>query len=760
MFYAHSAAGHPKSKWHTLKDHLLGSAKRAAEVGSEFDFGHAAHLSALMHDLGKYNPAFQKRLLGAKETVDHSTAGAQEVLNLVRTKSDRDMAQLISFGIAGHHAGLPDWGQGDAYTAQSTLSNRLNKQIVTDDHWKSEIAPSAQNLLLQTFNWEQNKEQAAFQSAFLGRMIFSCLVDGDHRDTEAFFDGINERNSPRDWQQLRDALPELKVRFDAHLASLSTPKFDTAPSKLHKLRQTILSEVRAKAGLSKGFFTLTVPTGGGKTLASLGFALDHAQHHGLRRIIYVAPFTSIIDQTAKVFREVLGAEAVVLEHHSALDFEKAEDEVAFREKDDEAKLRLAIDDWAAPVIVTTSVQFFESLFANRPSKCRKLHAIANSVIIIDEAQTLPRPFLLPSLAALRELVKNYGVSIILCTATQPALDMADLTGGLPLIGRELAPNPSDLAAQLKRTTLKRAGVLTDAQLVAGLQATQQGLIIVNTRRHALDLYRAGEAAKLDGLIHLTTRQYPAHRQRIMADIRQRLKDGLPCRVIATSLVEAGVDLDFPAVWRAEAGLDQIAQAAGRCNREGRNAAEASFITVFTPAEYKTPREIKRLAENFETIANEFPEPFSPEAIRAFFKDVFWQTASDLDREKILEKFVINGSELDYSYKTVAERYRLIEDTQVPIIIARDEEAQKALADLMDPSQRAEPALRILQRHIVQVYTRDRDLLLAAGKIAAVHSERLGDRFWRTHHLHPDVYKDDVGLVWEAADELGSRESIY
>jgi CRISPR-associated endonuclease/helicase Cas3 len=758
MFYAHSAPGHHKSRWHELKDHLTESALHASFVGNEFGGRRAAHLAALLHDLGKYNPAFQRRLSGAKEHVDHSTAGAQEVLAFADARLDRHVAQLISFGIAGHHTGLPNWNDDDSNSAQSSLTNRLKKPISIDAEWKSEITPDGKDLLPEGFTWEPSAAECAFQSGFLGRMIFSCLVDGDHRDTEAFFDKVHGRSSPREWANLGDLLPRLRTSFDSYLISLSPTTQATPATPLHQLRQSTLGHVRAQATMPKGFFTLTVPTGGGKTLASLGFALDHAQQHGLRRIIYVAPFTSIIDQTAKVFREVLGGEGVVLEHHSALDFETARDEVEFREKDDEAKLRLAMDDWAAPVIVTTSMQFFESLFANRPSKCRKLHAIANSVIIIDEAQTLPRPFLLPSLAALRELVKNYGVSIILCTATQPALDMADLTGGLPLTGRELAPNPSDLAAKLKRTTLKRAGALTDAQLVAGLQATEQGLIIVNTRRHALDLYRAAEAAKLDGLIHLTTRQYPAHRQRIMADIRQRLKDGLPCRVIATSLVEAGVDLDFPAVWRAEAGLDQIAQAAGRCNREGTRAAEVSFITVFTPAEHKTPREIKRLAENFETIANEFPEPFSPKAIRAFFKDVFWQTANDLDREKILKKFVINGSELDYSYKTVAERYRLIEDTQVPIIIVRDAEAQKALVDLMDPSKRAGPALRVLQRHIVQVYTRDRDLLLAAGKIETVHSERLGDRFWRIVEI--DNYKDDVGLVWEAADELGSSESIY
>jgi CRISPR-associated endonuclease/helicase Cas3 len=731
-----------------LKDHLLGAATRAQEVGQEFGAGRAAFLAALLHDLGKYSSAFQKRLTGTKDKVDHSTAGAQEVLNLNATGLDRHVAQLIAFGIAGHHAGLPNWSE------DSPLSVRLTKSVPVDEVWKQEIKPDASALMPPSFIWERKAKDCAFQSAFLGRMIFSCLIDGDHRDTEAYFDEIKGTSTPREWDSLEVLIPSLALRFESYVKTLASTSTSKLGSPLHLLRQTILSSVRAQSSNDKGFFTLTVPTGGGKTIASLGFALDHAQKHGLKRIIYVAPFTSIIDQTARVFRDILGGD-LVLEHHSAIDFEKGDQEAEFRELDDEAKLRLAMDDWAAPVIVTTSVQFFESLFANRPSKCRKLQAIANSVIIIDEAQTLPRPFLLPTLAALRELVKNYGVSIVLSTATQPALDENDLTnGGLPLQGRELAPDPANLAIKLKRTTLKRAGVLTDAQLIESLHRQDQGLVIVNTRRHALSLYRAASVAGLDGLIHLTTRQYPAHRQRIMASIRQRLTDNLPCRVIATSLVEAGVDLDFPAVWRAEAGLDQIAQAAGRCNREGKLRTDESFITVFTPAEHKTPKDIKRLAQNFETIVDEFPEdPFSPSAIRAYFKDVFWQTADDLDRYKLLEKFVINGSELDYSYKTVAQHYRLIDDSQVPIFIVREPEAIEAIAALTDPSQRPGPALRVLQRYTVQVYPKDRDLLYLAGKIAPVQSERLGDRFWRTCDLDSGPYDDQVGLVWEKADEL-------
>lgn len=358
-----------------------------------------------------------------------------------------------------------------------------------------------------------------------------------------------------------------------------------------------MSHVRRGAATSTGLFTLTVPTGGGKTLASLGFALDHAKQHNLRRIIYAIPFTSIIDQSASVFRSVLGDE-YILEHHSSLD------EDTFKAREQRDKLRLAMEDWAAPVVVTTNVQLFESLFANRPSRCRKLHNLANSVIILDEAQTLPLRLLRPCLAALDELAKHYGATIVLCTATQPALDIREFKhGGLELAGRELAPDPKELAQKLRRVQIVRGHELDDDNLVSALAEQEQAMIIVNTRKHALDLYKKAKQAGLDGVIHLTTRQYAAHRRGILDRVRLDLKEGRPCRLIATSLVEAGVDIDFPRVWRAEAGLDQIAQAAGRCNREGKYPVEQSLVTIFKAKDNKPPREVAQLAEDFGRMAD-------------------------------------------------------------------------------------------------------------------------------------------------------------
>ena len=280
---------------------------------------------------------------------------------------------------------------------------------------------------------------------------------------------------------------------------------------------------------------------------------------------------------------------------------------AYRGRDERAsKMRLAMEDWAAAVVVTTNVQLFESVFANRTSRCRKLHNLANAVIILDEAQTIPLPVLRPCVAALDELTRNYGCSVVLCTATQPALAAPRFKGGFDLLPeRELAPDRPALARALKRVRLSiRTAPTTDAELVTELATVDQALVIVNSRKHALDLYNAAKAASLAGLIHLTTRQTGADRRRILAAIRVDLKDKKPCRVVASSLIEAGVDVDFPRVWRAQAGLDQIVQAAGRCNREGGRSVADSIVTVFTPAEAKPPPEIKPFIEAMgRVIAN-------------------------------------------------------------------------------------------------------------------------------------------------------------
>jgi CRISPR-associated endonuclease/helicase Cas3 len=642
--------------------------------------------------------------------------------------------------------------------SDSALTDRLRKTVpALDAIWRQEIAPQADDLWPGLKPKQHNDKQcaqahAAFQLGFLGRMIFSCLVDADYRDTECFYAALEGWTPDRHWPALAAVLGDLLHRFEAHMAG------KPMHGPVNRLRREILDHVRARAGEKPGLFTLTVPTGGGKTLASLGFALDHARTHGLTRIVYVIPFTSVVDQTAAVFREVLGPEHI-LEHHSAIEDDRTarDDRISGRDK-----LRLAMEDWAAPVVVTTNVQLFESLFAARSGRCRKLHNLARSVIVLDEAQTIPLRFLRPCAAALDELARNYGVSIVLCTATQPALDARhfkqDDPIGLPLEGRELAPDPGRLVKALRRVRIRFAGAMSDDALVDALAGQDQGLVIVNSRGHALSLYRKVKAAGPAGAIHLTTRQYAAHRREILCVIRRRLKDRQPCRVVATSLVEAGVDLDFPRVWRAEAGLDQIAQAAGRCNRDGGRALEDSIVTVFQAPDNRPPLEIQQLAGDFARVAGKHADLLSPDALADYFGEVYWRMDERLDAKEILSKFAMGAGETSFAYRKVAEKFRLIESGMVPVIVARDAKAQAALNRLGSDGASPGGVARDLQSYIVQVPPKARAPLIANGHVAFAREREFGDQFavLRTDSL----YREDVGLLWEDADYLNIENSVW
>jgi CRISPR-associated endonuclease/helicase Cas3 len=741
MFYAHSTSDTTRRDWQPLSEHAQAVGELAAAYGKPLGLGNIARLAGLLHDLGKYTEAFQLRLTGASIRVDHSTAGAA----LVRSIGiDRYVADLLGYVIAGHHAGLPDRLGG-----AGSLEERLRDfdASTLDSAWQREITLDAQGLAPKLDFTD--KAKLPFQFGFLGRMIFSCLVDADYRDTEAFYHAVEGRNVQRDWPQLQSILPALIPALERHLAALGGGE-----NPINALRRDILEHVRARAADPKGLFTLTVPTGGGKTLASLAFALDHARQHGLGRVIYAIPFTSIIDQTAAVFRQVLGADHV-LEHHSAIE------EQDFVERRGRDKLRLAMEDWAAPVVVTTNVQLFESLFAARPGSARKLHNIANSVIILDEAQTLPRSLLAPCVRVIDELAHNYGCTIVLCTATQPALDQRnfpkDHPMGLPLAGRELAPDPPRLAAALRRTTIRQTGAMDNSQLVDALGANPQGLIIVNSRKHALELFRAAGEAGLEGLVHLTTRQYPAHRREILAAIKERLREKQPCRVIATSLVEAGVDVDFPLVWRAEAGLDQIAQTAGRCNREGRRPAEASIVTIFSAPDYPPPAEIKGLTGDMARMVAKHDDLLSPAAIEDFFGEVYWRLGDALDRKQILSRFQMDRTGTNFSYRSVAEDFRMVESGMAPVIVARDADAERAVRELSIPAIPSGAIARKLQIYTVQVPPNARKLLLANGHVRFLEEKLRADQFAVLQT--PGLYSEEAGLLWENADYVALENSI-
>jgi CRISPR-associated endonuclease/helicase Cas3 len=749
-FFAHSGKENNKSDWQTLAEHSKNVADLAAQMASVFGCENAAYVAGLFHDLGKYNPAFQRRLEGANIRVDHSTAGAA-LLPLITNGMNREMAKLIGYVIAGHHAGLPDM------TSESgSLSDRMDKfKDELDVIWKSELKFDLKTLVPPSFSFfDTNKSSAAFRFAFLGRMIFSCLVDADYKDTERFYDKLENRKHDREWQPLQDLLPQFQNAFDIKMHEKT--KTDT---DVNRLRTEILKHVRSHAAQTPGLFTLTVPTGGGKTLASLGFALDHAKLHCHDRIIYAIPFTSIIDQTAAIFGNLLGADHI-LEHHSAIDNEANEKP---QRRDWRDKLKLAMEDWAAPIVVTTNVQFFESLFASRTSASRKLHNIANSVIILDEAQTIPRNLLSPCMRVLDELAKNYKCSIVLCTATQPATDARNFAkhhpAGLPLEDRELAPDPQHLANSLRRVTIQKLRVMSNDDLVSELQQATQGLVIVNSRKHALALYQEAKKSGLEGLVHLTTRQCAADRRKILADVRTRLESQQFCRVIATSLIEAGVDVDFPRVWRAEAGLDQIAQAAGRCNREGKRPVAESIVAVFTAPDYPPPAEIKALTGDMGRMLQKHEaDLLSPEAIADYFGEVYWRLGEKgLDAKEILGRFKMDRTGTDFSYRSVAQDFRMIESGMVPVIIPMDEKSNAWVDKLSVPEIGSGKLARELQTYTVQVPPKARQLLLANGRVKFIAPKLREDQF--AVLTDPKLYTPELGLLWEDADYLSTEALV-
>jgi CRISPR-associated endonuclease/helicase Cas3 len=635
----------------------------------------------------------------------------------------------LSYCIAGHHGGLPDGG-----FQEGQLHYRLKHESIPE---VANILPDKEYPVDLRLPFTKRPERPGFTLSFFTRMIFSCLVDADFLDTEAFCDP--SKNKVRtNHCTLKTPLDSLRRALNDHLRELEKK---AEPSKVNMLRRSVLADCRAAAENKPGFFSLSVPTGGGKTLSSMAFSLDHALKHNLQRVIYAIPFTSIIEQNAKVFSSILGRENV-LEHHSNYKEKDVPEEMEY-----DKWRSLAAENWDAPVVVTTNVQFFESLFSNKPSRCRKLHNIARSVIVLDEAQSVPTEYLEPCLCALRELVERYGCSVVLCTATQPALDDESLTSRLRKV-HEIISDPKKLSLELKRTEVKFEGVLTDDQLSKRIAGLSQVLCIVSTKAQARHVFEL--LPEVDGAFHLSTNMYPVHRRRVLQAIGQRLEKGLPCRVISTSLIEAGVDVDFPVVYRAMAGLDSIAQAAGRCNREGRLYGLGQVV-VFKPE--KPPRMpwlqrcASRAGETLRTLKTE--DPLGLVALRRYFELLY--DVQDLDKKQIVKRLDASvDKHLCFPFKKIAKDFRFIEDEGTAVIIPKEDEAE-ALIQQLQYTEHPRSVLRQLQQYVVSVRSRELSRLHSSGAI-----EMIQDTFPVLRNLA--AYDDHLGLcvdegeVWDV-DEL-------
>ena len=661
----------------TVLEHLDGTAELCAGFAAAFRAEDQGRLTGLAHDLGKYSAAFQRRLNGGAK-VDHATAGAAECGKLNQLSA--------AFAVAGHHGGLPDGGgQGDHYE-DNTLCGRMKKaalgKLEPYEAWRQEIQ-------LPVIH---RKEFPNFlEEIFFTRMLYSCLVDADFLDTETFMAGkVQERGGG-------DPIEVLGDKLQAHVSGWFPPKTELNRERCAMLERCMEQGERQPPGL----YTLTIPTGGGKTTASLAFALCHARTHGLRRLIYVIPYTSIIEQNAQVFRDILG-EKNVLEHHSGVLYD-IDDEA----RPENARLARATENWDMPVVVTTAVQFFESLFANRASQCRKLHNLAQSVIIFDEAQMLPVPYLRPCVYAISQLVKDYGASAVLCTATQPALDgiFREFLPDKPAV--ELCPSEAIHQEVFQRVTFRREGKLSWEAVAERISGQKQALCVVNSRKSAQAVYAL---LVKEGAFHLSTLMYPAHRKAVLTEIRARLRDSLPCRVVSTSLIEAGVDVDFPAVFREEAGLDSILQAAGRCNREGKRPAGESIVTIFqsdapSPSLFEIPVSAGRQA------LSRCDRPDSPEAIRCYFQELL-----DLKGPEALDqKNILTVMEREFMpFRRIAERFHLIDSETKTVYIPLGE--GEDLVRRLRSGERSRELFRALGQYGVSVYPQHYAALDLAGDL--------------------------------------------
>jgi CRISPR-associated endonuclease/helicase Cas3 len=664
----------------SLKNHLEGVAglcrKNAGKIGCA-DYG---ELLGLLHDMGKYSQSFQDYIKSAvgildpdidddfidvgkfKGKIDHSTAGAQFIWNKLSsgTQVEKLLAQILSLCLVSHHSGIIDCLATDLKGTHDTFTKRVTKRDEKTNFLevssKAEVTVKLTQILAQTdlttpleiilksiFSTAPEKNQQStvfqFQTGLFVRFLFSCLIDADRQDTA-------DSEKPEKAQKRQNGLYQpwsvLVEKLEKKIEEFGEPK-----TKVNIIRKEVSEQCLNSSQRNKGIFTLTVPTGGGKTLASLRFSLHHALHHEKEhpfdRIVYVIPFTSIIDQNAEVVREILETEdeeqgRIVLEHHSNIGSEKQ----SWKEK-------LLTENWDAPIVYTTMVQFLETLFGGGTRGARRMHQLAKAVIVFDEIQTLPVRCVHMFCDAVNFLVEQCDSSVVLCTATQPLLNGVDENkGALSLSSKnEIMSDVQGLFNDLKRVEVldsRKTGGWTDDEIAelaaAEVNKTGSCLIIVNMKRSARSLFNAVQEKTTAECFHLSTGMCPAHRKNILTTIRERIKpeNNLPTVCISTQLIEAGVDVDFGSVIRFNAGLDSIAQAAGRCNRNGKR--DIGRVYIVNPAEENIDclKDIAIGKDKTERVLNDFSEnrakyqndPIGPALLKWYYQNYFFDRKDLMD----------------------------------------------------------------------------------------------------------------------------------
>lgn len=681
----------------TLQDHLNNVSNYTELFSSDFDAGEIGALLGLVHDLGKYQMKFQDRIRGRSVRVDHATEGAR----LLAEKWDK-LGWLHGMVVSGHHTGLKDSGSG-SNRSDGTYSARLN-------NYQGEIVDFGDELTLPDFSPKKidcDKETMSFALATYFKMLFSCLVDADWTDTEEYVKSVKRTG-------VAYTIDQLATKLTAGIPQNNG-------SKINTIRAEILDDCIAAAKESQGIFTLTVPTGGGKTLSSLAFALAHARQHGLKRVIYVIPYTSIIEQNADVIAGILGSK-YVLEHHSQVDevydAVNGEDDL---DNNQAKQMKWASENWDISVVLTTNVQFFESFFSNKPPKTRKIHNIAKSVVIFDEAQMLPRELLSPSMYAISELVTNYRVTAVLCSATQPAIGQYKYQ---KLALKEIIRDPQHLSKELKRVKYEVIGKKSDEEILQILTDNPRSMCIVNSRKHAYALFQlAKEDEHLEAVYHLSTLMHSKQRRKVLAEVKEKLKKAEKVILIATSLVEAGVDIDFPVVMRSIAGIDSIIQAGGRANREGK--IDKGRVLVFEPTSEmgKIPKSILSMVSITQEVIRVLgEEAFENRGVQMYFENLYHASSSGnvLDVKNILAEFEVKGNQYQFNFETVAKKYKIIEDNTKSVIVNISEEINQLVQELRKNIFLRE-TIRKLQQYSVSVYKYEYEKLKAENALEILES---------------------------------------
>lgn len=663
-YYAHTAEG-AESGWQTLKDHLTGTAALAEAMSVPF-CRELCRLAGLLHDAGKYRPEFQARLKGEEaQPVQHAYCGAQLVHELCRDNRAAELfGTVIEYAIAGHHGGLPDYGTAADNAALSTLSAKLKRPPADlggwdemSDAFDARSCPEVLSGMLGRFRAGLSDLPAASAKAqayeaydFLVRYVYSVLVDADRLDTETFAAG-----KPR-------SVPEADFDEAARRVTAALQSF-SVDTPVAKARAALQQQARSAADKDAGIYLLDMPTGSGKTLCSLDIALRRLRRTGKRRIIYVIPYTSIIEQTAGVFRRLLGEESGsacldILEHHSNFDFGLSDDE---GEQAAGSRLKAAAENWDAPLIVTTAVQFFESIYCGRAGRMRKVHNMADSVLVFDEMHMLPVQYFRPCLTAVEQLTRLYGSEAIFLTATMPdfrALAEKFLGRAVPMT--ELVADRSRFA-DFYNCGLEYLGRCGDERLLSLAAQAGASLVIVNSRKRAQALFTQAGGRKF----HLSTHMTPRHRTAVIDRIRAALYDGEPVTVVSTSLVEAGVDLDFAAVFRELAGAENILQAAGRCNREGKRTGCTTYVFE---TDGPVSREIGVKAEITRGCIATFGAAGlrQRECIEKYFDELYASRADEIAR------CAVRGELPRCAFASYAEDFRFIDDDGISVVVPAPE----------------------------------------------------------------------------------------